>query len=176
MVDSSRYVADSSRYIADNSRYIADSRRKIYESSRYIADSRRNIAESSRNIADSRRNIAGSSRNIADSSRNIAESSRNIADSRRNIAESSRNIAKNSHIAEAVCVTDNSVCTAGNCLYTADIILCVFLYPYSLIVDSLLAGWSGVESRYGRTFPHKLIPAMGSTQPPKQWVPGFSRE
>jgi hypothetical protein len=33
----------------------------------------------------------------------------------------------------------------------------------------------GIESRWGRDFPHLSRPALGSTQPPVQWVPGLSR-
>ena len=32
----------------------------------------------------------------------------------------------------------------------------------------------GVESRWGRDFPHLSRPTLGPTQPPKQWVPGLS--
>ena len=32
----------------------------------------------------------------------------------------------------------------------------------------------GIESRWGRDFPHLSRPALGSTQPPVQWVPGLS--
>ena len=31
----------------------------------------------------------------------------------------------------------------------------------------------GIESRWGRGFPHPSTPALGTTQPPIQWVPGF---
>jgi hypothetical protein len=33
----------------------------------------------------------------------------------------------------------------------------------------------GIESRLGRDFQHSSKPALGFTQPPIQWVPGFSR-
>ena len=33
----------------------------------------------------------------------------------------------------------------------------------------------GIESLWGRDFPHLSRPALGSTQPPVQWVPGLSR-
>ena len=33
----------------------------------------------------------------------------------------------------------------------------------------------GIESRWGRDFPHQSRPAMRPAQPPGKWLPGFSR-
>jgi len=33
----------------------------------------------------------------------------------------------------------------------------------------------GIESQWGRDFPHLSRPIMRPTQPPAQWVPGLSR-
>jgi hypothetical protein len=33
----------------------------------------------------------------------------------------------------------------------------------------------GIESRWGRDFPHLSRPVLGPTQPPVQWVSGLSR-
>jgi hypothetical protein len=34
---------------------------------------------------------------------------------------------------------------------------------------------SGIESRWGRDFPHLSRPALEPIQPPVQWIPGLSR-
>jgi hypothetical protein len=33
----------------------------------------------------------------------------------------------------------------------------------------------GIESRWGRNFPHVYRPTLGPTQSPSPWVPGLSR-
>jgi len=48
----------------------------------------------------------------------------------------------------------------------------------SVGIATKLPSWTvwGSNRGGGRDFPHLSRPALGSTQPPVQWVPGLSRE
>ena len=60
--------------------------------------------------------------------------------------------------------------------YVYEVSLLTVLGPGSVVGIAIGygAGGPGIESRWGRDFPHLSRPALGPTQPPVQWVPGLS--
>ena len=49
--------------------------------------------------------------------------------------------------------------------------ICSLSVHYSVFATGYELDGPGIESRWGRDFPHLSRPALESTQPPVQWVP-----
>jgi len=66
-------------------------------------------------------------------------------------------------------------------LCEANILECLFTFVHSKNNGSVSTATHygldgpGIESRWGRDFPHPSRPALGPTQPPIQWILGLSR-
>jgi len=64
----------------------------------------------------------------------------------------------------------------GGLVFVAHSVFCIS-GPGSVVNTATAYGLDGpgIESRWGRDFPHLSRPALRPTQLPAQWVPGLSR-
>jgi hypothetical protein len=76
----------------------------------------------------------------------------------------------NCKMSSCECLTCNM--QACRVLQDTDIL---FMYRDIHIATGYGLDGPGIESRWGRDFPHLSRPTLEPTQPPVQWVPGLSR-
>jgi hypothetical protein len=71
----------------------------------------------------------------------------------------------------------DSELSADDTVYNFIVLYCTVSGPGSAV--SIGTGYGldglGIESRWGRDFPKMFRPALGTTQPPVQWITGLSR-
>ena len=80
-------------------------------------------------------------------------------------------------------LSSHTVCSDGGAVVHRETLTFIHILPWAFCrpgrVVGIATGYGldgpGIESRWGLNFPHLSRPALGSTQPPVQWVPGFSR-
>jgi hypothetical protein len=73
-----------------------------------------------------------------------------------------------------LCLFVSSSCLFGMWLYAVCVCECLMYLSVGGLVVNGVDG-PGIESQWGRDFPHLCRPALGRSQPPVQWVPGLSR-